>query len=187
MGMGWDSVYMILKIRIMILLLQWLYMKGYLYLGTGHDYGKTSVWSTSEGSVWAKVLDFYKMGEEYNYYVWRLWSFKNRLFVSTLKLGPVGNPGVTGGQIWFSSTGDKGSFEPLVLNGFDGEVVTMTEDLDLPKNYGIRSFGILNDSLYVGTATVPSFMVTKPERRFIKTIAAKDIGCKIWKMIPDEP
>ena len=161
--------------------------EGHLYLGTGHDYGKTTVWRTSDGTSWEKVLDFNEEGEAYNYYVWRLWSFKNQLFVSTLNLGPAGNPGVTGGQIWVSPTGEKGSFDPCVHNGFDGEIINMTEDLDLPKNYGIRSVGILNDTLFIGTATVPSFLVTKPGRRLVKTIAAKDIGCEIWKMIPDKP
>lgn len=158
--------------------------KGQLYLGTGHDYGKTSIWKTNEGTQWEKVLDFYELGEEFNYYVWRMWSFQDTLFVGTFNMGPADNPNATGAQIWNSITGEYGSFYPIIHNGFDGESIAITEDLDLPKNYGVRSFGILNGILYVGTATVPSFPVPRSGRRFIKSIVAKNIGCEIWRMNP---
>lgn len=158
--------------------------QGHLYLGTGNDYGKTSIWRTADGTQWEKVVDFYEEGEEFNYYVWRMWPYNDTLFVGTFNLGPADSSGATGAQVWVSDSGSPGSFSPLVHNGFDGESVTITEDLELPKNYGIRSFGILNGTLFIGTATVPSFPTRRAGRRFGRTIVARDVGCEVWKMVP---
>ena len=156
----------------------------HLYLGTGHDYGKSSIWRTSEGIHWEKVLDFYELGERFNYYVWRMHPFDNKLFVGTLNLGDAAMPGVTGAQIWFSETGEAGSFSPLVLNGFDGKIIPFTKNLSLPKNCGIRSMAVFNDTFFVGTATILSVPVSRRGGRFGLHIVGKDSGCEIWKMIP---
>lgn len=158
--------------------------EGYLYLGTGHDYGKASIWRTSEGTQWEKVLDFYQVGEKFNYYVWRMYPFNNKLFVGTLNIGDSEIPGVTGAQIWSSDTGDADSFYPLVLNGFDGKVIQFTRDLYLPKNCGIRSMSVFNDALFIGTATIPSVPVSRRGRRFGLHIVGKEAGCEIWKLVP---
>ena len=155
-----------------------------LYLGTGHDYGKTSIWRTNNGTKWEKVLDFYEMGERFNYYIWRMQSFHNKLFIGTLNLGDAANPGVTGAQIWFSETGNPNSFYPLVLNGFDGKTISFTNKLNLPKNCGIRSMSVFDDALFVGTASILSMPVSRRGGRFGLYVVGKNEGCEIWKMIP---
>lgn len=154
-----------------------------LYLGTEHDYGKTSIWRTGEGTQWEKVLDFYELGEKYNYYVWRMFPFNNKLYVGTANLGSADNPEVTGAQIWVSDSGDERTFYNLVRNGFDGEIVTVTSGLNIPKNYGVRSFGDFNDTLFVGTATMIGVPVRKRGRAG-NFIVGRDVGCEIWKMTP---
>jgi len=158
--------------------------EGNLYLGTGHDYGKTSIWRTNNGTKWEKVLDFYELGEKFNFYIWRMQPFHNKLFVGTLNLGDAADPGVTGAQIWFSETGTLDSFYPLVLNGFDGKTIPFTNNLDLPKNCGIRSMSVFNDALFVGTATIVSMPVSRRGGRFGLYVVGKNAGCEIWKMIP---
>ncbi|MEW6381613.1 MAG: hypothetical protein AB1611_18705 [bacterium] len=157
--------------------------KDQLYLGTQNSDGNTSIWRTHNGTQWTKVLAFQDLGEKYNYYIWRLISFRDKLYVGTLNEGSVEDPGVTGAQIWVSDSGDPGSFYNLVHNGFDGETLTLA-DIEMPKNYGIRCFGILNDTLFAGTATVISVPVPKYDRDDKATIAGKDVGCEIWKMVP---
>ena len=95
--------------------------KGQLYLGTENTGCNTSIWRTSEGTYWEKVLDFSKnFGERFNVYTWQMISFEDKLFVGTLNQGIIGTPGVTGAQIWVSDAGDPGTFYNLVHNGFDG-------------------------------------------------------------------
>ena len=147
-----------------------------LYLGTEHDYAKTGIWRTEEGTVWEKVLDFPELGEKKNYYVWRMQPFKDRLFVGTQNMGAMIEGGVTGGQIWASYTGDVGSFDNLVHDGFDGETIFLTGGVRIPKNYGIRSFVILDDKLYAGTATI----ISMPLMGSVTT--SKMVGCEVWRM-----
>lgn len=145
---------------------------GHLYLGTENDSGKTAVWRTANGTKWEKVLNFYDLGEKCNYYIWSMLSDNNQLVVGTLNVGLTRNPDVTGAQIWVSDSGDPESFYNLVHNGFDGATIRINATLKIPKNMGVRTFGILNDSLFAGTATYP---MNNP---------GQNVGCEIWKMIP---
>jgi len=144
----------------------------HLYLGTEHDSGKTAVWRTANGTDWNKVLNFYDLGEKCNYYIWSMLPFNDQLFVGTLNVGSTRNADVTGAQIWVSDSGDLGSFYNLVHNGFDGESIIVSPTLKIPKNMGVRTFGILNDTLFAGTATYPMSNI------------GQNVGCEIWKMIP---
>ena len=157
--------------------------KGRLYLGTANAKKKASIWRTSEGTHWEKVLDFFELGEKYNYYIWRLISFKRRLFVGTMNTGSVENPGVTGAQIWASDSADPGSFYNLIHNGLDGKTITIM-DMMIPKNMGIRCFTIFNNQLFLGTATIFSIPVPKSNGKPGRIIAGKNVGCEIWRMIP---
>jgi len=100
-----------------------------------------------------------------------------------MNMGPAGIPEVTGAQIWRSPSGDEHSFECIVDNGFDGETI-MVGNMEMPKNYGVRCFGILDDTLFAGTATMLSIPIQVGGRRFIRTLAGKDVGCEIYTMTP---
>jgi hypothetical protein len=169
--------------------------KDQLYLGTAHESCKTSIWRTSNGTQWEKTLDFAQEGERLNQYVWRMIQFRDRLFVGVLNIGWVGIEGGTGAQVWVSPSGDAGSFRPLVHNGFDGETFRVLDvfkytstgelaEIQGYKNDGVRTFGILNDTLFAGTATVPSMLLPSVDSLWRLEIAGKDIGCEIWKYVP---
>lgn len=163
--------------------------KGKLYLGTQNDHGNSSIWRTEDGKEWEEVLDFFSLGERYNFYVWRMIPFNNKLFIGTLNVAldygdgsPAGGK-ATGAQVWATESGDPGTFYNLVHNGFDGETITF-KGKDIPKNYGIRSFAILKDTLFAGTATIASVPVQdKNDPGQKRTIAGKNVGCEIWKLI----
>lgn len=157
--------------------------KDKLYLGTAHDFARTSIWRTAEGTKWEKVIDFYKLGEEYNFYVWRLREFDGKLFVGTANFGLAKKSGVTGAQIWASDSGDAGTFYNVVHNGLDGETA-LALMINIPKNYGIRSLVVHNDALFIGTATmfdVPLIQSSQSENSAGDGIR---VGCEIWRMIP---
>jgi hypothetical protein len=159
--------------------------KGQLYLGTMNDNAHSAIWRTSDGTNWTKVLDFFDLGEKANYYVWRMIQFQDRLFVGTMNIGQVTDSGVTGGQIWASESGDPGTFHNLVHNGFDGETWTDGASIEIPKNIGIRTFGIFNNTLFAGTATIISVLIPKEDGSSDRRIVAGgDVGCEIWKMVP---
>ncbi|MEW5805065.1 MAG: hypothetical protein AB1847_23515, partial [bacterium] len=169
--------------------------KDHLYLGTEHDYCKTAIWRTADGTQWEKVLDFFELGELYNLYVWRMITFKDELYAGILNMGSVGVPGGTGAQVWVSPSGDAGSFYHVVHNGFDAETFTSVDlltyqttgeriEIEGYKNYGVRTFGILNDTLFAGTATIPSMLVPRSDRQWMPAIAGRDIGCEVWKLAP---
>jgi hypothetical protein len=169
--------------------------KDQLYLGTVNYSCKPSVWRTADGTQWEKTLDFFALGEPSNLYVWRLIQFRDELFVGVLNMGYVGVPGGTGAQIWVSPSGDTGSFHALVHNGFDEETFTMLDvltyqqtgerqEIEGYKNYGVRTLGVLNDTLFAGTATVPSMLLPGIDSPWRLTIAGTDIGCEIWKYVP---
>ena len=107
-----------------------------LYVGTQNAEGHSSIWRTADGTQWTKVLDFYDLGEPANYYVWRMIPFHDKLYVSTMNVGPIQAPGVTGAQIWVTDSGDPGSYYNLVHNGFDGATwTTYTKDDGLVDDY----------------------------------------------------
>ena len=160
--------------------------RGQLYAGTLNAHADTAIWRTSDGTQWTKVLDFFDLGEKANYYVWRMIPFQGRLIIGTMNVGPTKkNPDVTGAQIWASDSGDPGTFYNLVHNGFDGETWSDGDKIKIPKNIGIRTFGIFHDTLFAGTATIISTPVTKRESDGETRIAGRDIGCEVWRMIPD--
>jgi hypothetical protein len=160
---------------------------GQLYLGTQNNYGDSGIWRTENGTEWEEVLDFFSLGERFNFYVWRMIPFDGKLFIGTLNVAllnmPLATAGVTGAQIWTSASGDPGTFFNIVHNGFDGETLTY-KGREMPQNYGIRSFGILHDTLFAGTATIASFPVQEEDNPGHKTIVGKDVGCEIWKYVP---
>ena len=163
-----------------------LVFKGNLYLGTVNDHARSSVWRTSDGTQWTKVVDFYDMGEEANYYAWRMISFQDKLFVGVMNLGPSTATGVTGAQIWVSYSGDPGTFYPAVHNGFDGKTWTDDAGITIPKNCGVRTFGVFNDTLFAGTATILSVPIPmkKVDGSYGRpVIAGNDIGCEVWKLV----
>ncbi|MEW5803583.1 MAG: hypothetical protein AB1847_15930 [bacterium] len=160
--------------------------KGQLYVGTANDHTHCSIWRTSDGTRWTKVVNFFDLGEKADYYVWRMIEFQDRLFAGVMNMGPSADPAITGAQIWASDSGDPGTFYNLVHNGFDGETWSDGAGIEIPKNGGVRSFGIFNGTLYAGTATILSVLIPQEkldgsEGRI--SIAGKDIGCEVWKLV----
>jgi hypothetical protein len=153
--------------------------KGQLYLGTECSSGNSSVWRTGDGTRWEKVVDFFELGERENHYVWRMIPFNNRLFIGTFNSGLKVQPKVTGAQIWASTSGDRGTFYNLVHNGFDGAGTRIAVG-EIPKNYGIRSFGIVRGKLFAGTATVLSIIEPSPITGV--DIMGQTIGCEIYEL-----
>ncbi|MEW6379668.1 MAG: hypothetical protein AB1611_08665 [bacterium] len=164
--------------------------KGKLYLGTQNDNGNSSIWRTEDGEEWEEVLDFFSLGEKFNFYVWRMIPFNDKLYIGTLNValnygnGSAAGGEATGAQVWATDSGDRGTFYNLVHNGFDGETISF-KGKDIPKNYGIRSFAILEDTLFAGTATIASVPVPDDDDPGRRTIAGKNVGCEIWKLIQD--
>ncbi|MEW5803585.1 MAG: hypothetical protein AB1847_15940 [bacterium] len=159
--------------------------EGKLYLGTQNSDGDCSIWRTSDGTQWTKVLDFHDLGESFNYYIWRMISFQDRLYIGVMNVGPMSEPGVTGAQVWASDSGNQGTFYNLVHNGFDGETWKDGSGREIPKNTGVRTFGVLHNTLYAGTAVIPSVLVPRssgfnPRQALI---AGRNIGCEIWRLI----
>ena len=157
---------------------------GHLYLGPENPNGRTSLWRTSNGTQWEKVLDFWELGEVFNFYIWRMIPYNKKLYIGTYNNGAVQMPGVTGAQIWVSETGNAGTFYQNVANGFDGGS-TWFSNLQIPKNYGIRSFAIHNEKLYAGTATIISIPVPRLQGQQIGlSIAGSEVGCEVWQLVP---
>jgi len=157
---------------------------GHLYLGPQNANGRTALWRTADGTQWEKILDFWSLGELFNFYIWRMISFKQRLYIGTFNLLASPLPAISGGQIWVTESGDPGTFYKIVSNGFDGETICwLSDSIRIPKNYGIRSFAVHNNQLFAGTATIFSIPVPKFQGSQIGiTIAGKDVGCEIWRM-----
>lgn len=156
--------------------------KDHMYLGTENTESQAAIWRTEEGTCWEKVLDFQEVGEGFNFYIWRMIPFRDKLYVGTMNMGTEEYQEGTGGQIWISDSGDEGSFYNLVDGGFDGETTTIM-NREKPKNMGVRSFAVFEGHLLAGTATPLSFIVSRSGRRRGFTICGKNIGCEIWKMI----
>lgn len=159
---------------------------GNLYLGTQNSNGDSSIWRTSDGTQWTKVLDFHDLGEVANYYIWRMIPFHDKLFVGVMNVGQANDPGVTGAQVWVSTLGDPGTFHYIVHNGFDGETWSDGAGSEIPKNTGVRCFAILHDTLYAGTAVIPSVLVPRSPGLHLNrqsVIAGRDIGCEVWRLI----
>lgn len=156
----------------------------YLYLGPENANGRTGLWRTANGTDWEKVLDFWVLGEYCNFYIWRMIPYHRKLYVGTFNVGMAQLPGVTGGQIWVSESGEPNTFYQIVSNGFDGET-TWFSNMQIPKNYGIRSLAVHNDTLFAGTATVFSMPVPRFEGQYLgMTIAGWEVGCEVWVMSP---
>ena len=110
--------------------------------------------------------------------------FRGKLYIGTFNMLASPIPGISGGQIWVTESGEPGTFYKIVSHGFDGETISwMSEAIRIPKNYGIRSFAVHNNQLFAGTATIFSIPVPRFNGSQIGiTIAGKDVGCEIWKM-----
>lgn len=108
---------------------------GYLYAGTwSYESNGGEVWRSSDGQNWTQVVasDF---GNPTNAEVFRLSVFSNQIYAGTRSYTDE-----HGAEIWRSSTGDAGSWQKVVTNGFDN-----------PNNKGILTMEEFNGALYAGT------------------------------------
>lgn len=154
---------------------------GNLYMGTQNFVDQAELWRTSDGLNWAPVtttgfmdideLDVSGLG---NGYMWRMITYNNALFVGTL------NP-ILGCQVWSSSTGAPGTFEQVNVNGMNGErtiPIVSIEGIPITgiDQYGVRSFAVFNDWLYLGTASWGDWV-----DRIIGTDYSEYVGCEVWR------
>ncbi|RZB29416.1 MAG: hypothetical protein AEth_01233 [Candidatus Argoarchaeum ethanivorans] len=147
-----------------------------LYMGTGNLADQAEVWRTTDGIDWEPVTTtgFLESGGFGTVYMWRMVVYKDRLVVGTF------NP-TLGGQVWGSTSGHPHTFEQVNVNGMNGE-------RKLPAfnfggftiygidQYGIRSFAVFNDSLYLGTASWGDWV-----DRYAGTNYSKYVGCEVWR------
>jgi hypothetical protein len=100
---------------------------------TASDGGQ--VWRSPDGASWSQVVAD-GFGDNVNAEVYRFTAFKDQLYASTWSY----DTSVHGSEIWRSSTGDSGSWNRVVSDGFgDSENIT------------VLSFEVYNNSLYAGT------------------------------------
>lgn len=105
----------------------------YLYGGTGAAEGNhAEIWRSKDGINWEKVL-----GDElanYHSEISRLFIYKNKLYASTWSYSLE-----NGLEVWSSETGNPGTWETVVKNGFDA------------KNSAILGSATFRNRLFVAT------------------------------------
>lgn len=120
---------------------------GRMYIG-GADIRGFEVWRTPDGVTYEQVASK-GLKDKGNMYSWRFATFDGQIWLGTYNVyNLLFGPGHKGAGLWRSSTGDNKSWEVLVGKrglyygyGFDNECL-----------WGIRSFAVFQDKLYIGTA-----------------------------------
>lgn len=112
--------------------------KDMLYAGTWNcaDDGCTGgqIWRSSDGTTWTQMVGD-GFGDVLNGEIYRFEVFNNQLYASTWSH----DQGIHGSEVWRSDTGDSGSWEQVVANGFDD------------NSNNILSFKVFNGYIYATT------------------------------------
>jgi uncharacterized repeat protein (TIGR01451 family) len=148
-----------------------------LYMGTQNFADQAELWRTSDGTNWEPVTTtgFLESGGLGTGYMWRMIVYNNTLCVGTL------NP-ILGGQVWGSTSGHPHTFEQVNVNGMNGErkipAFKFGSDFTIYgiDQYGVRSFAVFNDSLYLGTASWGDWV-----DRIAGTNYSEYVGCEVWR------
>jgi hypothetical protein len=116
---------------------------GQLYVGLINVYG-FEVYRTANGVVYERVIED-GLGDSGNAYAWRFETFEGALWLGVFSLfNHVYD--AKGASLWRSFDGEN--WETMVgLNG-----TSLTYGFGDVRNWGIRSFAVYNDRLYIGTA-----------------------------------
>lgn len=116
---------------------------GYLYVGTTRRSG-FQVWRTADGINYQRVVRA-GFADRGNVYAWRFISYDGYLWLGTYNY-LAAYAGIKGGAVWRTADGENWT-EMVGRNGlYHGY------GFDNVYNWGIRSFSVYNDKLYIGTA-----------------------------------
>lgn len=120
---------------------------GFLYASTSNNNQGCEIWRSADGVNWEQVVAG-GFNDDSNIFGWRMEVYDGALWVSTAnsEFGAGGE----GGTVWRSTDGVV--WEEMVGgNSLDGY------GFDDGLNWGVRSFAIYEDELYIGTANNPYF------------------------------
>ncbi len=165
----------------------------WLYIGTMNWENGCEIWRTN-GRIWEQVVGgntplsglpngFSEKNRflDRNIYAWEMCSYTDTkgtaIYVGTFNLGGCELWNTRDGESWNCLVGNKGQLK----RGFNL--------LNMPVrilNYGIRRMTVFNDSLYIGTASTPSFHfkfsdIDQYNNIFSKVGEVLSPGFEIWK------
>jgi dienelactone hydrolase len=164
----------------------------WLYIGTMNWWNGCEIWRTN-GTTWEKVIGSgdsisglkYGFGDDKNgferdIYAWEMEVYNNQLYVGTFNIAGCELWRTEDAINWECLVGEKG----ILKRGFNTENIPINS-----HNYGIRRMEVYNNSLYIGTASTPPFMINisqknipDPSKSWSKTFSFYlSKGCEIWK------
>jgi len=162
----------------------------WLYIGTMNWRDGCEIWRT-DGDIWDKVVGggcdiSYGFGDdnigfERDIYAWEMKLFEDN--VSNQKHLYVGTFNIAGCELWRTSNGNTWT----CLVGENGTLKRGFNKVGIPlrtHNYGARRMEIFDNSLYIGTASVPPFgLKINGKNRFFTNIFLESMGtgCEIWR------
>ncbi len=159
---------------------------GALYVGTLNFVDGAEIWRTRDGTTWECVAP-YGFGH-LNLYQWRLIAYQDKIIAGTM------NP-LFGGELWASDTGNLGTWRQINLNGMDlsytiplnvGLLFNNTNfTVPIADQYGVRSVGIYDDYLIVGTASWGDWVDMALDGLYPNPSGphnySENVGCEVWR------
>ncbi|UCF12548.1 MAG: hypothetical protein JSW06_11035 [Thermoplasmatales archaeon] len=162
----------------------------WLYVGTMNWRDGFEIWRTN-GDIWDKVVGggcdiSYGFGDdnigfERDIYAWEMKVFEDG--VSNQKHLYVGTFNIAGCELWRTSNGNTWT----CLIGENGTLKRGFNKVGIPlrtHNYGARRMEIFDNSLYIGTASVPPFglKINGKNILFLNILLeSMGTGCEIWR------
>jgi hypothetical protein len=165
-------------------------LNNWLYIGTMNWNEGCEIWRTN-GDIWERVIGGGcninhgfgddNIGFERDIYAWEMivfediYSKQEHLYVGTFNIAGCELWRTSDGVDWICLVGDNGTFR----RGFNMVGVPLRT-----HNYGIRRLEIFQNSLYIGTASVPPFGIKFNDKNiFVPNIFLESIGsgCGLWR------
>jgi uncharacterized repeat protein (TIGR01451 family) len=159
---------------------------GALYVGTLNFIDGAEIWRTRNGTTWECVAPY--GFAHLNLYMWRLIAYQNKIIAGTM------NP-LFGCELWASDTGNLGTWKQINLNGMDltytiplnvGRLFNNTNFIvPIADQYGVRTVGIYDDYLIVGTASWGDWVDMALDDMFGDPHGthnySENVGCEVWR------
>lgn len=165
-------------------------LNNWLYIGTMNWRNGCEIWRT-DGVIWEKIVGSEcnisngfgddNKGFERDIYAWEMKVFQDN--VSNQLFLYVGTFNLAGCELWRTSDGTNWT----CLVGKTGELNRGFKIAKFPlrtHNYGVRRLEVFNNSLFIGTASVPPFgLRTNGKNRFLINVLLESMGtgCEIWR------